>query len=174
MTETPHNSEASLRLGWEEWLSLPELGLPALKVKVDTGARTSALHATDIETFGPKDAPRVRFTVHPIPGREDLVIPCSAPVVDRREVTSSNGETELRYVIETALEIDGHVWPIEVTLTDRRGMASHMLLGRQALTDNVHCKKMSRANSMTRSGLHGRPLYLAVIYRDIISLRVVS
>jgi ribosomal protein S6--L-glutamate ligase len=137
MTETPNLPDMPLRLGWEEWLSLPELGLPALKVKVDTGARTSALHATDIEPFGPKDAPRVRFTVHPIPGREDLVIPCSAPVVDRREVTSSNGETELRYVIETELEIGGYAWPIEVTLTDRRGMASHMLLGRQALTDQV-------------------------------------
>ncbi|MYM55754.1 30S ribosomal protein S6--L-glutamate ligase [Thalassovita mangrovi] len=126
-----------LQFGWEEWVSLPDLGLPAMKAKVDTGARTSALHATDIESFGRSDSPQVRFMVHPIPGREDLVIPCSAPIVDRREVTSSNGETEMRYVIGTTMSVGGQSWPIELTLTDRRGMASHMLLGRQALLDHI-------------------------------------
>ena len=130
-------STPALRLGWEEWVSLPDLGLPTLRVKVDTGAKTSALHATDIETFGRAEKPQVRFTVHPIPGRVDLEIPCSAEVIDRREVTSSNGDTEMRYVITTPLEIAGESWPIEVTLTDRSGMASHMLLGRQALSDRV-------------------------------------
>ncbi|MEL6957931.1 MAG: 30S ribosomal protein S6--L-glutamate ligase [Pseudomonadota bacterium] len=130
--------DATIRLGWEEWLGLPDLGLPTIKAKVDTGARTSALHAFDIETFGPATKPKVRFAVHPVPGRDDLTIPCSALVVDRREVTSSNGETELRYVIETMLDAgDGQSWPIEVTLTDRGGMASRMLLGRQALRDDV-------------------------------------
>jgi ribosomal protein S6--L-glutamate ligase len=126
-----------LQFGWEEWLSLPGLGVPAICAKVDTGAKTSALHAFDIETFGPAARPKVRFTVHPIPGREDLVIPCSAPIVDRREVTSSNGETESRYVIETMLEVAGHRWPIEVTLTNRAQMSSRMLLGRQALLDHI-------------------------------------
>ncbi|MWB78616.1 30S ribosomal protein S6--L-glutamate ligase [Pseudooceanicola sp. 216_PA32_1] len=133
MTDTP----TPLNLGWEEWLSLPDLGLPALRAKVDTGAKTSALHATHIETFGPSARPRVRFTVHPIPARHDLVIPCSAEVLDRREVTSSNGDSELRYVIRTRMEIGGEAWPIEVTLTDRRGMTSHMLLGRQALAERA-------------------------------------
>ncbi|MGI3167963.1 30S ribosomal protein S6--L-glutamate ligase [Pseudooceanicola sp. C21-150M6] len=138
MTDMPPSpATPDLRLGWEEWVALPELGLPALRAKVDTGAKTSALHATEIETFGPATAPMVRFSVQPIPGREDLWIPCSAPVTDRREVTSSNGETEMRYVIATPLQIDGQSWPIEVTLTDRRGMNSHMLLGRQALGDRV-------------------------------------
>ena len=127
----------NLAFGWEEWVALPELGLPAIKAKVDTGARTSALHAHDIETFGPKAKPKVRFNVHPIPGREDIVITCSAPLVDRREVTSSNGESEQRYVIETNLEVAGQSWPIEVTLTNRAGMASRMLLGRQALADHI-------------------------------------
>ncbi|MDC0737369.1 30S ribosomal protein S6--L-glutamate ligase [Cognatishimia sp. SS12] len=122
-----------LTLGWEEWVSLPDLGLPALRVKVDTGARTSALQASDIEVFGPQDAPMVRFAVHPIPGDESLIIACSAPIKDRREITSSNGESEMRYVIETALAVNGQSWPVELTLTDRRGMALHMLLGRQAL-----------------------------------------
>ncbi len=124
--------DAPLRLGWEEWVALPGLNLPALKAKVDTGARTSALHADGIEPYGPAPAPRVRFTVHPIPG-DALAIRCSAPLIDRREVTSSNGETELRYVIGTDLAIGGRRWPIELTLTDRGAMAYRMLLGRQAI-----------------------------------------
>ena len=134
---TTPSAASQLQFGWEEWVSLPDLGLPAMKAKVDTGARTSALHATDIESFGPASAPQVRFMVHPIPGREDLIIPCSAPIVDRREVTSSNGEAEMRFVIATTLSVNGQDWPIELTLTDRRGMASHMLLGRQALLDHI-------------------------------------
>ncbi len=96
---TEEDAANFLQFGWEEWIGLPDLGVPALRAKVDTGARTSALHAFDIEMFGPTAEPKVRFTVHPIPGRDDLVIPCSAPIVDRREVTSSNGESEMRYVI---------------------------------------------------------------------------
>ncbi len=126
-----------LQFGWEEWIGLPELGVPALRAKVDTGARTSALHAFDIETFGSQAKPKVRFTVHPIPGREDLVIPCSAPLIDRREVVSSNGEKESRYVISSDLEVNGQSWPIEITLTDRSSMTSRMLLGRTALRDNI-------------------------------------
>ncbi|MEL7256294.1 MAG: RimK/LysX family protein, partial [Pseudomonadota bacterium] len=127
----------TLQFGWEEWISLPDLGVPALRAKVDTGARTSALHAFDIETFGSAAKPKVRFTVHPIPGRDDLVIPCSAPIVDRREVSSSNGEKELRFVIESVLEVAGQSWPIEITLTNRSSMASRMLLGRQAMKDHI-------------------------------------
>lgn len=126
-----------IKLGWEEWVSLPDLGLPALRAKVDTGARTSALHAYEIERFGPASKPKVRFAVHPIPGRDDLSIPCSAEIIDRREVISSNGEAESRYVIRTNLKVADQVWPIEITLTDRRGMSNHMLLGRQALNDRV-------------------------------------
>ncbi len=136
MTDTPDMPEP-LQFGWEEWISLPSLGVPALRAKVDTGARTSALHAFDIETFGPSAKPKVRFTVHPIPGRDDLVIPCSAAIIDRREVASSNGEKELRYVIESTLSVNGHSWPIEITLTDRSSMTSRMLLGRQALKDHI-------------------------------------
>lgn len=126
------DDDTPLRLGWEEWVALPGLDLPALRAKVDTGARTSALHADGIEPYGPAAAPRVRFTVHPIPG-DALAIRCTAPLKDRREVTSSNGEAELRYVIETEIAVDGRRWPIEVTLTDRGAMAYRMLLGRQAI-----------------------------------------
>ena len=126
-----------LNFGWEEWIALPELGLPALKAKVDTGARTSALHAHDIEVFGPAKSPKVRFNVHPVAGKDHVSITCSAPILDRREVTSSNGEAELRYVIETRLDVAGQSWPIEVTLTDRSSMTSRMLLGRQALAEHI-------------------------------------
>ncbi|WP_425038526.1 30S ribosomal protein S6--L-glutamate ligase [Primorskyibacter sp. S187A] len=126
-----------LNLGWEEWVALPDLGLPAIRAKVDTGARTSALHAFDIETFGSATKPKVRFAVHPIPGRDDISIACSAEILDRRDITSSNGESEMRFVIETQLRVGDRSWPIEVTLTDRRGMSNHMLLGRQALNEDV-------------------------------------
>lgn len=121
-------------LGWEEWCSLPTLGIPALKVKVDTGARTSALHAFAVEVFGPANRRKVRFGIHPIPEKPEVEVHCSANLVDRREVTSSNGETEMRYVIETLIRIGTYEWPIQITLTDRGGMSFHMLLGRQALT----------------------------------------
>jgi ribosomal protein S6--L-glutamate ligase len=70
------NDSKTIKLGWEEWFGLPDLGLPTIKAKVDTGARTSALHAFDIETFGPASKPKVRFAIHPVPDREDLTIPC--------------------------------------------------------------------------------------------------
>ncbi|MBK5922531.1 30S ribosomal protein S6--L-glutamate ligase [Rhodovulum sulfidophilum] len=137
MTEHTDPAPPGFRLGWEEWVSLPDLGLPAMKAKVDTGAKTSALHAFDIEPFGPASRPKVRFAVHPIPGREDLSIPCSAAIVDRREVTSSNGDSEWRYVIAAEIVVGGRRWPIDLTLTHRGGMAYRMLLGRQALGEDV-------------------------------------
>ncbi len=126
-------------VGWEEWLALPELGLPALKVKTDTGARTSALHAFNIQPFGSEKNPKVRFGIHPIEDRPDISVYCSASVVDQREVTSSNGMKELRYVIKTPVRMGDRTWDIEVTLTNRENMAYRMLLGRTALEDiSVH------------------------------------
>ena len=124
-------------VGWAEWVTLPDLGLPAIKAKVDTGARTSALHAFQIEPFGPASAPMVRFGVHPIPGRTDVTVFSSAPLLDRREVTSSNGERETRCVITTNISMGGRTWPIEVTLANRGTMAYRMLLGRQAIRGDM-------------------------------------
>src|SRR5581483_1623375 len=124
-------------LGWEEWVALPELGLPAIKAKVDTGARTSALHAFFVERVGSGRRPRVRFGVHPIPRRADVAIVCEAPVVDQRNVTSSNGERESRYVISTPIRIGDREWPIEITLTNRDAMSYRMLLGRQAIGEGI-------------------------------------
>ena len=122
-----------LVLGWEEWVALPGLGLPALKAKIDTGAKTSALHAETIEPYAHASGPRVRFSIRPAPRRPEIVIQCSAPVIDRRSITSSNGIPEERFVIQAEIEIAGQVWPIEVSLSDRREMSYRMLLGRQAL-----------------------------------------
>jgi len=124
-------------LGWEEWVSLPELGLPAIKAKVDTGARTSALHAYFVEPVHVEGVAMVRFGVHPIPRRDDVEIICRARVKDQREVTSSNGERENRFVIETPIRIGQREWPIEVTLTNRNAMAYRMLIGRQAITEDI-------------------------------------
>ena len=173
MTDTDNTQ---IRVGWEEWLSLPELGLPALKAKVDTGAKTSALHAFDIEPFG-RTRPRVRFMVQPIPARPDLVIACSADIVDQREVTSSNGESEMRYVIETNVKMGDEMWPIEVTLTNRTNMSYHMLLGRQALGDRLTVAPSDRfcqpelsydvyASARVREAAPKRALRIAVLSRE--------
>jgi ribosomal protein S6--L-glutamate ligase len=106
-------------IGWEEWIALPEFGLPAIKARIDTGARMPALHASIIEPFGPAERPQVRFLIQPNPDNPDLEITCSAPVIDRRYVTSSNGDSEQRYVISTPIRVAERTWPIEVTLTDR-------------------------------------------------------
>src|SRR5208283_753489 len=128
-------------LGWREWVALPQLGLPAVKAKIDTGAKTSALHAFSIETFGPADAPRVRFGVHPVDYDSDVEVWCTAKVVDRRHVRSSNGQAEQRYIVNTPIRIGGREWPIEVSLSNRHTMAHRMLLGRSALdaqSINIH------------------------------------
>jgi ribosomal protein S6--L-glutamate ligase len=118
-------------------VALPELGLPALKAKIDTGAKTSALHTHFIEPYGNGRRLKVRFGVRPSPDSSDLEIAASADVVDRREVISSNGAPELRYVIMTTLRIGGREWPIEVTLTNRERMAYRMLIGRQAIRSDM-------------------------------------
>jgi ribosomal protein S6--L-glutamate ligase len=162
-----------LVLGWEEWLALPALGLPALKAKVDTGARTSALHAFDIEPFGPADRPEVRFGVHPVPGRNDLEVQCHSVIVDRREFTSSNGETEWRYVIETPVHFGDRHWPIEISLTNRQAMSYRMLLGRQSLAPDAlvaaHQSFLQPAlgyDLYRGRAAHRRPLRLALLTRE--------
>lgn len=123
-----------LLIGWREYLALPRLGLPVLKAKVDTGARTSSLHAFKIETFHEYGTLKVRFRVHPVQRRNDIVVVCEAPIVDRRMVSDSGGHREMRYVIKTPMEVDGHIWPIEITLANRETMSFRMLLGRSAMT----------------------------------------
>lgn len=124
-------------LGWEEWLALPELGLPAIKAKIDTGARTSALQADNIEIVGIGAEAKVRFTIRPVPGRESIAITALADLVDQREVVSSNGERELRYVVRTTAVMGDRRWSIDISLTNRETMTYRMLLGRQGLQSDM-------------------------------------
>lgn len=127
----------TLTLGWEEWVTLPDLGLPAIKAKIDTGARTSALHAVAIEPYGSAKNPLVRFIMHPNPDDPSIEVICSARVIDRRMITSSNGESESRFVIETPLRIGESKWPAHISLTNRETMGYRMLIGRSAIPDTA-------------------------------------
>jgi hypothetical protein len=119
-------------LGWREWGSLPELGIDALKMKVDTGARTSCLHAFKLEPFEKNGEAWLRIWLHP-EQHSDRELMIESKIYDQREVTDSGGHTELRYVIRSTLRLGEFNHPIELTLTNRDTMKFRMLLGRQAM-----------------------------------------
>lgn len=127
----------TLTLGWREWVALPGLGLPAVKAKIDTGARTSTLHAFYLESYRHRGERWVRFGVHPLQRRTDVVVHCTAPVLDRRTVRDSGGHRERRYVIRTDVRIGAARWSVEMTLTNRDSMLFRMLLGRTAMSGRV-------------------------------------
>ena len=120
-------------LGWREWLALPDLGLKRIKVKVDTGARTSALHAFYLDPFIKGGEEWVRFGIHPEQNNTDLAVECVAKVKDKRVVTDSGGHRDERYVIETSVKLGKENWMAEITLTNRDSMKFRMLLGRTAI-----------------------------------------
>lgn len=124
-------------IGKEEWCSLTELGLPAVKARVDSGAKTSSLHAFNIHQFEEGGKRYVHFDIHPIQNDRKTIQSCRGLVVDRREVKSSSGDKEHRPVIKTPITLGNETWEIEITLTNRDSMGYRMLIGREAMTNRV-------------------------------------
>ncbi len=116
-------------------MSLPDLKLPPIKAKIDTGARTSALHAYRVRPFKKGGVSYIEFFVHPVQRRREPEFRCVAPVLEQRKVTSSTGHSELRYVIETQAVIGDKKLPVEITLTNRDQLGFRMLVGREAVRD---------------------------------------
>lgn len=149
-----------IRVGWREWLALPELSVPWIKAKVDTGARTSALHTFKTVLFQRENVKWVRFWLHPEQYNLEQVVVCETRLHDERMVTDSGGHKESRPVIVTPITLGGRTWDVEITLTSRDTMRFRMLLGRTALrghalvdpeTSYLTGKRRRKKSSRTRA-----------------------
>lgn len=124
-------------VGNAEWCALPELKVPAIRARIDSGAKTSSIHAVNIQEFYKGRQQWVRFEIHPLRIHTNVFVVCEAPVYDFRMVKSSTGEAQPRYVIQTTIEMGGEKWTIQTTLANRRSMGFQMLLGREAMTNRI-------------------------------------
>lgn len=160
------NRPSKILVGWKEWCALPELYLPAIKAKIDTGAKTSTLHATHIEPFVIEGRQYVRFMVDPVQEKYRHLThsrkQCVAQLADRRSIMNSGGHREKRYIIKTPIRLGVFVWEIEITLTDRELLSYRMLIGREALKGRVivdparaHCQ--GRISRLQLKGLYRLP-----------------
>lgn len=127
-------SKEKVVIGSEEWFAFPSLGIPAIKARIDSGAKTSSIHAVNVTPFKRKGIPWVSFEVHPLQNDRRTLVRCEAQVVDRRTVKSSSGDAEKRYVIQVPMVMGEDTWQVEVTLANRDSMGYRMLLGREAMT----------------------------------------
>ena len=125
--------EPKVVAGWREWVVLPELKVPRIKAKLDTGARSSALHVSELESFDRDGQTWLRFEIHPRQRDSKLTVQAEMPAAGHRTIRSSSGHEQERWVIHTTLELGGRSWPIDLTLTSRDEMGFRLLLGRQAL-----------------------------------------
>ncbi|MBS0271703.1 MAG: ATP-dependent zinc protease [Proteobacteria bacterium] len=123
--------------GWREWAELPELGVEQIKVKIDTGAKTSALHAFDVLPFTYMGRECVQFEVHPIQDNDSITHTCISPIMDYRWITSSTGHRQRRFIIHTILKMGNFSSVVEISLANRDEMGFRMLVGRSALKKDV-------------------------------------
>ena len=133
MTNTKSKHQPNVTVGWREWIALPDWGVPFVKAKIDTGARTSALHAFDIETIERDGQPWARFVIHPWQDSASDEVVVEAPLLAHRRVRSSSGAADERPVVTANVVLAGHARAVEMTLTRRDEMGFRMLIGRQAL-----------------------------------------
>jgi ribosomal protein S6--L-glutamate ligase len=124
-------------VGWREWVALPDLQIPAIKTKIDTGAKSSCLHAHNVRAINGAESRLLTFEVTPLREHSSFILQCQAEIVDERQVRSSNGVVSLRPFIRTTLALGGQQWPIEISLADRRKMKFPMLLGREAMQQSL-------------------------------------
>ena len=120
-------------IGWREWVGLPQLGISAIKAKVDTGATTSAIHAFHVERFRKHGKDFARFQIHPIQRNSKATVRAEAELIDYRSVRSSSGHETTRPVVLTRIELFDESWLIELTLSNRDQMGFRMLIGRRAM-----------------------------------------
>lgn len=132
-----HDIKNKMLVGNKEWCALPELGIPATKARIDSGAKTSSIHAFNIKKFHRDGETWVKFEVHPLQKNRRTSIHCEKPVIDQRSVKSSTGIAQLRYVISTTLQMGDKSWEIELTLANRDSMGYRMLLGREAMNGRI-------------------------------------
>lgn len=146
--KSPKAVRPRVELGWAELVDISAWGLNGIRAKIDTGARTSALHATEITTMTRNEGDWVRFLTETGPDSEHIW--CEAPLVEQRCVTSSNGVEEIRYIIDARIKLAGISLPVQLSLTDRTPMAFPMLIGRTAL-------KRHFLVNVARKYMHGSP-----------------
>lgn len=158
------NHLPKLIIGWQEWAELPKLGIPAIKCKIDTGAKTSALHADAIEPYIRHGERYVQFLVHPLQQHKHTEVECTAKVLEERTIKNSGGKKEHRYVIVSPIILGHLTWPIEISLTNRDPMAFRMLLGRDALKhlfviDPIKNLCQGRKTTLELKRLYGKSVF---------------